>query len=120
MALKHNISEEVLHFVDKPSLTFDLPAREKLIENTSTQVCCLGTSNPPTDQIKWGGNEKYLVVNNTTSCLTFSPIHRTNTQKYTCFAANEIGVTESHIYLNVLCKFYFTNLGQFDNIYITD
>lgn len=37
----------MLCFADKPSLIVDPPALEKLIENTSTQVCCQGNSNPP-------------------------------------------------------------------------
>lgn len=101
-------------FVNKPSLTIDHPARENLIENTSTTVCCQGNSNPPTDEIKWKGNGKYLVVNNTTTCLTFSPIHRTNTQRYTCFASNIIGISESHIHIKVLCKLSLTTFVQFE------
>ncbi|XP_052103116.1 uncharacterized protein LOC127736593 [Mytilus californianus] len=111
----------ILDIQYKPSLTVDRPAREKFIENTSTQVCCQGNSNPPMDQIIWKGNVNYSVGNNTSSCLTYSPIHRTNTQIYTCIASNGIGISESHIYLKILyppvVSVSYTITGQTINLH---
>ncbi|CAC5393266.1 HMCN [Mytilus coruscus] len=111
--------EDILDVQYKPSLTIDHPALVKLIENTSSQVCCQGNSNPSMDQINWKGNVNSLVVNNTISCLTFSPIHRTHTQRYTCVASNRVGISELHIDFKVLSPpiFISTNkrvqLGQY-------
>ncbi|CAC5393278.1 unnamed protein product [Mytilus coruscus] len=93
--------EAILDIRYKPSLTVYNPALGQVVENISIDVCCKGNSNPPLDEIAWTGNIKSLVAKDNESCITFNPILRTHTGRYTCVASNSIGKSSTHIDIKV-------------------
>ncbi|CAC5383632.1 unnamed protein product [Mytilus coruscus] len=87
----------------KPDLVIHNINPETFVEGHSTKLCCQAYGNPHVKTIEWNKNGE-SVVNGYDSylCLEFTPLHRSDAERYTCKATKIVGPSELAMLYTVL------------------
>ncbi|OPL33048.1 hypothetical protein AM593_05977, partial [Mytilus galloprovincialis] len=93
-------------FPDKPVIEFNFPDKSHFIQGESKQLCCSSDSRPSTKKI-WMFKDKEGIREThykSICCITLINISDSDSGIYSCFAENELGISDQEIIINVMCK----------------
>lgn len=97
-------------FPDKPVIEFNFPDKSHFIQGESKQLCCSSDSRPSTKTI-WMFKDRGEGIGEThyksICCITLMNISDSDSGIYSCFAENELGISNQEIIINVMCKKFF-------------
>ncbi|CAC5383227.1 unnamed protein product [Mytilus coruscus] len=104
-ALYHPITKQVrLDVLGKPKVTVSIiPDGRLLQEYQDAELCCKTEGNSAATHITWIKDTTNIkILNDTRHCISFTPLLRQNTGKYTCTAMNSIGFSSATKHIRVL------------------
>ncbi|XP_071150364.1 uncharacterized protein [Mytilus edulis] len=89
----------------KPVLEFNFPYKRHFIKGETNILCCSSNSRPSTKTMMLRKDQKGKkeAHHNSSICLTLMHISESDGGKYSCFAENEVGMTEQEIIITILC-----------------